>query len=140
MGKPLYKISKDAENHGSLPFSAPSPTTAVPYTSVKCIDVRKNHHKTKWLVPWGDNPCEKIKDFDEAVSRQIEANDIVFAVHIPLPGKEMSPWFQFMLFIMQLDIAFKVDNDLSKSLSSVSLKAAFLMWCVSKLQAKVLSK
>ncbi|KAF4792294.1 protein wntless [Turdus rufiventris] len=93
---------------------APSPTTAVPYMSVKCIDVRKNHHKTKWLMPWGPNHCKKLKDFDEAVSRQIEANDIVFAVHIPLPSKEMSPWFQFMLFIMQLDIAFKMDNDLRK--------------------------
>lgn len=70
-------------------------------------------------MPWGPNPCEKLKDFDEAVSRQIEANDIVFAVHIPLPKKEMSPWFQFMLFIMQLDIAFKMDNDLSKSLSII---------------------
>ncbi|NXL68306.1 WLS protein, partial [Chordeiles acutipennis] len=98
---------------------APSPTTAVPYMSVKCIDVRKNHHKTKWLMPWGPNHCEKLKDFDEAVSRQIEANDIVFAVHVPLPSKEMSPWFQFMLFIMQLDIAFKMDNDLSKSLSTM---------------------
>uniref|UniRef100_A0A8B9SFR0 Wnt ligand secretion mediator n=1 Tax=Anas platyrhynchos TaxID=8839 RepID=A0A8B9SFR0_ANAPL len=94
---------------------APSPTTAVPYMSVKCIDVRKNHHKTKWLMPWGPNHCEKLKDFDEAVSRQIEANDIVFAVHIPLPSKEMSPWFQFMLFIMQLDIAFKMDNDLKEN-------------------------
>ncbi|OXB66615.1 hypothetical protein ASZ78_013874 [Callipepla squamata] len=94
---------------------APSPTTAVPYTSMKCIDVRKNHHKTKWLMPWGPNHCDKLKDFDEAVSRQIEANDIVFAVHIPLPNKEMSPWFQFMLFIMQLDIAFKMDNDLKEN-------------------------
>ncbi|NWY74968.1 WLS protein, partial [Erithacus rubecula] len=94
---------------------APSPTTAVPYMSVKCIDVRKNHHKTKWLMPWGPNHCKKLKDFDEAVSRQIEANDIVFAVHIPLPNKEMSPWFQFMLFIMQLDIAFKMDNDLKEN-------------------------
>lgn len=85
--------------------------------SVKCIDVRKNHHRAKWLMPWGPNHCKKLKDFDEAVSRQIEANDIVFAVHIPLPSKEMSPWFQFMLFIMQLDIAFKMDNDLSKCLA-----------------------
>ncbi|XP_071421424.1 protein wntless homolog [Pithys albifrons albifrons] len=94
---------------------APSPTTAVPYMSVKCIDVRKNHHRTKWLMPWGPNQCKKLKDFDEAVSRQIEANDIVFAVHVPLPTKEMSPWFQFMLFIMQLDIAFKIDNDLREN-------------------------
>ncbi|RMC08809.1 hypothetical protein DUI87_15060 [Hirundo rustica rustica] len=99
---------------------APSPTTAVPYTSVKCIDVRKNHHKTKWLMPWGPNQCKKLKDFDEAVSRQIEANDIVFAVHIPLPSKEMSPWFQFMLFIMQLDIAFKMDNDLMDGSGAIS--------------------
>ncbi|NXE77873.1 WLS protein, partial [Cochlearius cochlearius] len=94
---------------------APSPTTAVPYMSVKCIDVRKNHHKTKWMLPWGSNHCDKLKDLDEAVSRQIEANDIVFAVHVPLPSKEMSPWFQFMLFIMQLDIAFKMDNDLKEN-------------------------
>lgn len=65
-------------------------------------------------MPWGPNQCEKIKDFDEAVSRQIEANDIVFAVHIPLPPNEMSPWFQFMLFILQLDVAFKMHNVIRK--------------------------
>lgn len=113
VGKALRGMLKDPKST-ILSLAAPSPTTAVPYMSVKCIDVRKNHHKTKWLMPWGPNHCEKLKDFDEAVSRQIEANDIVFAVHIPLPSKEMSPWFQFMLFIMQLDIAFKMDNDLSK--------------------------
>ncbi|XP_067419459.1 protein wntless homolog isoform X3 [Emydura macquarii macquarii] len=91
---------------------APSPTTAVPYVSVKCVDVWKNHHKTKWLMPWGPNQCEKIRDLDEAMSRQIEANDIVFAVHIPLPTKEMSPWFQFILVILQLDIAFKKNNEI----------------------------
>lgn len=95
-------------------FSAPAPTTAVPYMSIKCVDVRKNHHKTRWLVPWGPNKCEKIRDIEEAIPREIEANDIVFSVHIPLPSMEMSPWFQFMLFIMQLDIAFKLNNQISK--------------------------
>lgn len=97
-------------------FSAPGPTTAVSYLSVKCVDVRKNHHKTKWLMPWGPNQCDKIRDIEEAIPREIEANDIVFSVHIPLPAMEMSPWFQFMLFILQLDIAFKLNNQISKCL------------------------
>lgn len=95
-------------------FSAPGPTTAVSYLSVKCVDVRKNHHKTKWFVPWGPNHCHKIRDIDEAIPKEIGANDIVFSVHIPLPFMEMSPWFQFMLFILQLDIAFKLNNQISK--------------------------
>uniref|UniRef100_A0A452TLT6 Wnt ligand secretion mediator n=1 Tax=Ursus maritimus TaxID=29073 RepID=A0A452TLT6_URSMA len=94
---------------------APGPTTAVSYMSVKCVDVRKNHHKTKWLMPWGPNQCDKIRDIEEAIPREIEANDIVFSVHIPLPSMEMSPWFQFMLFILQLDIAFKLNNQIREN-------------------------
>ncbi|XP_006766974.2 PREDICTED: protein wntless homolog [Myotis davidii] len=94
---------------------APGPTTAVSYMSVKCVDVRKNHHKTKWFVPWGPNHCHKIRDIDEAIPKEIGANDIVFSVHIPLPSMEMSPWFQFMLFILQLDIAFKLNNQIREN-------------------------
>uniref|UniRef100_A0A673UF04 Wnt ligand secretion mediator n=1 Tax=Suricata suricatta TaxID=37032 RepID=A0A673UF04_SURSU len=101
---------------------APGPTTAVSYMSVKCVDVRKNHHKTKWLMPWGPNQCDKIRDIEEAIPREIEANDIVFSVHIPLPSMEMSPWFQFMLFILQLDIAFKLNNQIPLSLCTA--------WCL----------
>lgn len=117
-------------------FSAPGPTAAVSYLSVKCVDVHKNHHKTKWLIPWGDNHCEKIRDIDEAIPREIEANDIVFSVHIPLPNMEMSPWFQFMLFILQLDIAFKLNNQISKCtvLSSLShLKDFLSRFCQSQI-------
>lgn len=109
-------------------FSAPGPTAAVSYLSVKCVDIRKNHHKTKWLMPWGANQCDKIRDIEEAIPREIEANDIVFSVHIPLPNMEMSPWFQFMLFILQLDIAFKLNNQISKCilLSFLSYLGEFL--------------
>lgn len=107
----LHDDSSKTEN---ILFSAPGPTTAVSYMSVKCVDVRKNHHKAKWLMPWGPNQCDKIRDIEEAIPREIEANDIVFSVHIPLPSMEMSPWFQFMLFILQLDIAFKLNNQISK--------------------------
>lgn len=66
-------------------------------------------------MPWGPNQCDKIRDFDEAMAKMIEANNIVFSVHIPLPNKEMSPWFQFMLVILQFDIAFKMYNQIGES-------------------------
>ncbi|XP_075037985.1 protein wntless homolog [Mixophyes fleayi] len=89
---------------------APKPTTSVHFLAVKCVDIRKSHHSSKWLLPWGKDRCDSIRGFEEAASRLIEANDIVFSVHIPFPGQEMSPWFQFMLIILQLDIAFKLNN------------------------------
>nr|XP_033772303.1 protein wntless homolog isoform X2 [Geotrypetes seraphini] len=105
MGRPA-RVGNGAEQD----WAAPNPTSVIHSTATKCIDVQKNHHKTKWFMPWGPNQCEKISSFDEALKRQIEANDIVFAVHIPYISKEMNPWFQFMLSIMQLDIAFKSNN------------------------------
>ncbi len=66
-------------------------------------------------MPWGPNQCDKIRTFDEAMAQKIEANNIVFAVHIPLPNKEMSPWFQFMLVILQFDIAFKMYNQIGEN-------------------------
>uniref|UniRef100_A0A3P8T8Q1 Wnt ligand secretion mediator n=1 Tax=Amphiprion percula TaxID=161767 RepID=A0A3P8T8Q1_AMPPE len=91
---------------------APSPTTAVHYLATKCVDTVKHRQDSKWFMPWGPNQCEKIRSFDEAMAKKIEANNIVFAVHIPLPNKEMSPWFQFMLVILQFDIAFKMHNQI----------------------------
>ncbi|KAI3375123.1 hypothetical protein L3Q82_021634 [Scortum barcoo] len=93
---------------------APSPTTAVHYLATKCVDAAKHRQGTKWFMPWGPNQCDKIRTFDEAMAKKIEANNIVFAVHIPLPNKEMSPWFQFMLVILQFDIAFKMYNQIEE--------------------------
>ncbi|TRZ00832.1 hypothetical protein DNTS_028144 [Danionella cerebrum] len=92
---------------------APSPTAAIHYLATKCVDTVKTHHKgSKWFMPWGPDQCSKIRDFDEAMVKRIEANNIVFAVHIPLPNREMSAWFQFMLVILQFDIAFKIQNQI----------------------------
>uniref|UniRef100_A0A672Z7X1 Protein wntless homolog n=1 Tax=Sphaeramia orbicularis TaxID=375764 RepID=A0A672Z7X1_9TELE len=91
---------------------APSPKIAVHYLATKCVDTAKHRQETKWFMPWGPNQCDKIRSFDEATAKKIEANNIVFAVHIPLPNKQMSPWFQFMLVILQFDIAFKVYNQI----------------------------
>ncbi|XP_032422391.1 protein wntless homolog isoform X3 [Xiphophorus hellerii] len=89
---------------------APSPTSAVEYLTTKCVDKDKDAPKTKWFMPWGVHQCKKVKTFDEATAQKIEANHIVFAAHIPMPKKEMSPWFQFILVILQFDIAFNMNN------------------------------
>lgn len=65
-------------------------------------------------MPWGSNQCQQIHSFDEPLAKMLDANDIVFSVHIPLPNKEMSPWFQYMLVVLQLDIAFKMINQIGK--------------------------
>lgn len=65
-------------------------------------------------MPWGSNQCQQIHSFDEPLAKTLDANDMVFAVHVPLPNKEMSPWFQFMLAVLQFDIAFKVINQIGK--------------------------
>uniref|UniRef100_A0A3B4ZVC8 Protein wntless homolog n=1 Tax=Stegastes partitus TaxID=144197 RepID=A0A3B4ZVC8_9TELE len=88
---------------------APSPTSAIRYLATKCI----NRHRTRvWLMPWGSNRCQQVHSFDEPLAKILDANDIVFAVHVPLPNKEMSPWFHYMLAVLQFDIAFKMINQI----------------------------
>ncbi|XP_071380441.1 protein wntless homolog [Centroberyx affinis] len=90
---------------------APSPTSAIHYLATKCV---ARHRAGGWLMPWGSNRCQKIYNFDDALAKTLDANDIVFAVHVPLPNKEMSPWFQFMLVVLQFDIAFKMINQIEE--------------------------
>ncbi|XP_043941536.1 protein wntless homolog [Protopterus annectens] len=89
---------------------APKPTRAMPHIAAKCVDIRKNHHKTKWFMPLDPNQCESIANLEDAEGKMIRASDIVFAAHIPLFNNSMTPWFQFMLVILQFDIVFKMDN------------------------------
>uniref|UniRef100_A0A8C7X6E5 Wnt ligand secretion mediator n=1 Tax=Oryzias sinensis TaxID=183150 RepID=A0A8C7X6E5_9TELE len=93
---------------------APSPTTPRTYLATKCVDTGKNQQETKWFMPWGPDQCDRLQSFDDAMAKRIEANDIVFAVHIPSSKNEMSPWFQFMLVILQFDIAFKMNNQIEE--------------------------
>ncbi|XP_072129948.1 protein wntless homolog isoform X2 [Mobula birostris] len=93
---------------------APRPTTGIEYLATKCVDVRKHHQKSRWFMPWGPNQCEKkIQEFSEAMKQQIEANDIVFAAHIPHQNWEMSSWFQFLLVVLQFEIEFQIDNEIA---------------------------
>lgn len=75
--------------------------------ATKCINRQRAR---RWLAPWGPNRCQQIHSFDEPLAKTLDANDIVFAVHVPLPHAQMSPWFQYMLAVLQLDIAFTMIN------------------------------
>ncbi|XP_029356283.1 protein wntless homolog [Echeneis naucrates] len=88
---------------------APNPTSAIHYVATKCINRQRAR---SWLMPWGSNPCQQVHSFDEPLAKTLDANDIVFAVHVPLPNMEMSPWFQYMLAVLQFDIAFKIINQI----------------------------
>uniref|UniRef100_A0A8C4QHX1 Wnt ligand secretion mediator n=1 Tax=Eptatretus burgeri TaxID=7764 RepID=A0A8C4QHX1_EPTBU len=92
---------------------APSPTNASHYLATKCV---RSHH-TGWLEPWGRNSCKKVRDFGEATEQRIEASQIVFAVHVPQPGYELSPWFQYMLVVLDLDIQYWEQNKIGRWLA-----------------------
>uniref|UniRef100_A0A8C8GKA9 Wntless GOLD domain-containing protein n=1 Tax=Oncorhynchus tshawytscha TaxID=74940 RepID=A0A8C8GKA9_ONCTS len=61
------------------------PTMAIYYLATKCVDI---HHPHQY---------HKICDFDKSLGKTIDVNNIVFALHVPLPNKQMSPWFQFLI-------------------------------------------
>ncbi|KAG8437147.1 hypothetical protein GDO86_008010 [Hymenochirus boettgeri] len=94
---------------------APKPTSHISSLAVKCVDVRKNLHGSKWLLPWGKGQCKNIQNFDETLGQKITANHIVFATHIPNSPFEMSPWFQFMLVVLQFEISFKSSNSIEEN-------------------------
>lgn len=98
----------------------------MPYLATKCVDTGKQDQEGQWFMPWGPNQCDKIRSFDEAMAKKIEANDIVFATHIPPSKKEMNPWFQFMLVILHIDIAFKMHNQIGENPHPPASSAAFL--------------
>ncbi|KAM9849299.1 protein wntless homolog [Aulostomus maculatus] len=101
---------------------APSPTSAIRYLATKCI----NRHRSRvWLMPWGTDRCQQIDSFDEPLAKTLDANDIVFAVHVPLPHKEMSPWFQYMLAVLQFDIAFKMINQIEDDVIIIDAGLAY---------------
>lgn len=106
------QVCKQVRNSAFVCAAAPSPTTAVSYLATKCIS--RHRVAGSLLAPWGPGQCQQIRSFDQPVARMLDANDIVFSVHIPVPGTEMIPWFQYMLLVLQVDVAFRVINQIGK--------------------------
>ncbi|XP_002735732.1 protein wntless homolog [Saccoglossus kowalevskii] len=91
---------------------APSPTTAYPHLTNKCVDTGKHRHKQQWFIPWGEFACEKIVDLEDAIEQEIVANQIVFSIEIPNRPNKMSRWFQYILTVMDITIAYHNENPL----------------------------
>ncbi|XP_070563291.1 protein wntless homolog [Ptychodera flava] len=93
---------------------APSPTSAVVHLANKCVDHGKHLHKHQWFTPWGPNhiKCEKVKDFDEAIQRQITAEQIVFAIEMPHRPNRITRWFQYILAVMDVTVEYDHNNPL----------------------------
>ncbi|XP_033115122.1 protein wntless homolog B-like [Anneissia japonica] len=87
---------------------APKPTDANSHLATKCID--PSIIVDKWFIPNGAGQCNKVLTFDEAASKHIEANQIVFAVQMPHRPLNMSRSFQFLLTMLRLDTQYKTTN------------------------------
>ncbi|XP_071851773.1 protein wntless homolog isoform X2 [Apostichopus japonicus] len=81
---------------------APSPTTTLRVLATKCIDHTQNHRKL--FPPRGKHGCDRLDNFEEALTRHIPASDITFSFQIPHGKLEMSRLFQFMVGVLTLDI------------------------------------
>ncbi|CAM9789789.1 protein wntless homolog [Lampetra fluviatilis] len=88
---------------------SPNPTAAMRYLATKCVRERDSGPNS-WLEPWGPAACVKLRDLDEATERRIEANRIVFSIHMPHPGLEMNAWFQYLLVVLEFDIQYWKHN------------------------------
>lgn len=83
---------------------APKPTNPNKNLATKCIDPTESLLKP--FVPWGKGACTRVRDFEEAVQKQIPASSIVFSVRMPHNGFEMSKLFQFMVGVLTLEIEY----------------------------------
>ncbi|XP_072048418.1 protein wntless homolog [Amphiura filiformis] len=89
---------------------APNPTAANTHLASKCVD--KTFNLTGWFQPWGPKQCQKVRDFEEATRQGIQANEIVFSVQMPNRPFHMTPWFQYLIGVLALDIVYDSERPL----------------------------
>lgn len=72
---------------------APAPNNSEQFLATKCYDPKgEAGDGNSWFQPRGSNKCHSIdKIADEAESSQMTADNVVFAVQMPLPryGKQL---------------------------------------------------
>jgi hypothetical protein len=103
-------------------FQAPKPSNVVSVLATKCYDRGSKLHRDKWFVPRGPQKCEELRDLsptDEIiVNNSITEKQVVFSFWIPGPRdgaeRKMSPLFQSMLGVLQIDIEHSLKVPLSK--------------------------
>ncbi|XP_056018037.1 protein wntless homolog isoform X2 [Ostrea edulis] len=93
-------------------YVAPNPSNVVTVLATRCYDRGSKLNRSKWFVPRGPQKCEELNNLsptDEViVNNSITEKQVVFSFWIPGPRegaeRRMSPLFQSMLGVLQLDI------------------------------------
>jgi len=102
---------------------APKPSNVVTVLGTKCYDGGSKLNRSKWFVPRGPNKCEELRNLDPAdeviIKNSITEKQVVFSFWLPGPRggeeKRMTPLFQNMLGVLQLDIEHSEKVPLSKN-------------------------
>ncbi|GAB1606287.1 protein wntless-like [Argonauta hians] len=101
---------------------APAPSHVQTILGTKCLDQGRHAHKKQWFIPRGEaESCSSLSTFDDLkiMKEHITPNQIVFAFWIPGPkgGKQldMSRWFQNIIAVLQLEIAYDEDHPMSEN-------------------------
>lgn len=102
---------------------APKPSNVVTVLGTKCYDNGKKLNRSKWFVSRGIHKCEELQNLDPTdemiVNKSITEKQVVFSFWLPGPrgGEErkMTPLFQNMLAVLQVDIEHSDKVPLSKN-------------------------
>ena len=99
---------------------APAPNNSEQFLATKCYDPKgEAGDGNSWFQPRGSNKCHSIdKIADEAESSQMTADNVVFAVQMPLPryGKQLdySRWQQNLIGVLTADIEYQEEDDMEE--------------------------
>jgi len=95
---------------------APAPNNSEQFLATKCYDAQgEDLSGNRWFQPGGKNRCRSI---DKAVTTEINAENVVFAVQMPLPrfGKQLdySRWQQNLIGVLAADIEYQKEHELEE--------------------------
>jgi len=102
---------------------APAPNNSDQFLATKCWDKQGRKYEAdykdeKWFYPRGKGKCKMIDKIDEAAAAQLTADDLVFAVQMPLPrfGEQLdySRWQQNLIGVLTMDIEYQIEDEMTE--------------------------
>ena len=98
---------------------APAPYNSDQFLATKCHDPKgEDLSGARWFQPRGKNRCHNIDRIDEDVALQSKAENVVYAVQMPLPRMSIqldySRWQQNLLGVLAADIEYQKEYDLEE--------------------------
>ncbi|XP_014672114.1 PREDICTED: protein wntless homolog [Priapulus caudatus] len=114
---------------------APAPNNVQVLLATKCVDEGSSAltQQRKWFYPRGEGNCNRVSTLDDPyiIDNHITADHIVFSLQFPNPMEgtrepDMVRWFQYMVGVMMLDIAYQKHNPMiEKPLLGLDLRLGY---------------